>query len=246
MNCIFIYNPVSGKGRIRKKIKYVVDKLREKYEIVDVYETRACGDMTAAAREAAKKYDAIVFSGGERLFQRSVAGGGVCGDHARTRLYSQRYGQRYRAFSAYPEKYPPGAESHTRRGKRNARLRESERALRHVRGGGGGFHECDVHHAAEPEKTHRQNGIRVGRHQKNMRFDVFPVEVRNGNETVNTQSVFVLLMNGRYVAGMHINKKGQFCRRKTGDRARQADEKSHVFKADTRIYSLGAPVFIRI
>mgnify|MGYP005878874021 CR=1 FL=1 len=57
MNCIFIYNPVSGKGRIRKKIKYVVDKLREKYEIVDVYETRACGDMTAAAREAAKKYD---------------------------------------------------------------------------------------------------------------------------------------------------------------------------------------------
>ena len=49
MNCIFIYNPVSGKGRIRKRIKYVVDKLREKYEIVDVYETRACGDMTAAA-----------------------------------------------------------------------------------------------------------------------------------------------------------------------------------------------------
>jgi len=74
MNCIFIYNPVSGKGRIRKRIKYVVDKLREKYEIVDVYETRACGDMTAAAREAAKKYDAIVFSGGDGSFNEVLQG----------------------------------------------------------------------------------------------------------------------------------------------------------------------------
>ncbi len=210
MNCIFIYNPVSGKGRIRKRIKYVVDKLREKYEIVDVYETRACGDMTAAAREAAKKYDAIVFSGGDGSFNEVLQG--------------------VASAEIMPELgYIPSGTvndiAHSLHIPKNIR-----RALKVILGGENVMLDCvkvNERYAmyvvaagaftSATYTTPQSQKKLIGRMayglegiKKNMRFDVFPVEVRNGNETVNTQSVFVLLMNGRYVAGMHINKKGSF------------------------------------
>lgn len=210
MNCIFIYNPVSGKGRIRKKIKYVVDKLREKYEIVDVYETRACGDMTAAAREAAKKYDAIVFSGGDGSFNEVLQG--------------------VASAEIMPELgYIPSGTvndiAHSLHIPKNIR-----RALKVILGGENVMLDCvkvNERYAmyvvaagaftSATYTTPQSQKKLIGRMayglegiKKNMRFDVFPVEVRNGNETVNTQSVFVLLMNGRYVAGIHINKKGSF------------------------------------
>ena len=68
MRCFFVYNPVSGRGKIAKKLDYIVRKLGEKYDTVDVYATQKTGDMERAAREAADKYDAIIFSGGDGSF----------------------------------------------------------------------------------------------------------------------------------------------------------------------------------
>ena len=74
MRCFFVYNPVSGRGKIAKKLDYIVRKLGEKYDTVDVYATQKTGDMERAAREAADKYDAIIFSGGDGSFNEVVQG----------------------------------------------------------------------------------------------------------------------------------------------------------------------------
>ena len=74
MNCIFIYNPVGGKGKIAKKKDYIVGELKKKYDEVDVYATKCAGDMTRAAREAVGKYDAIIFAGGDGSFNEILQG----------------------------------------------------------------------------------------------------------------------------------------------------------------------------
>ena len=74
MRCLFIYNPVSGRGKIASKLEKIVRKLGEKYEIVDSYATTGSGDMTRAVRENAEKYDAIVFSGGDGSFNEVLNG----------------------------------------------------------------------------------------------------------------------------------------------------------------------------
>jgi YegS/Rv2252/BmrU family lipid kinase len=74
MNCIFIYNPVSGRGKIHKKLNLITKTLNEKYDDVTVYATQYSGDMKRAAREAVGKYDAIIFSGGDGSFNEVLQG----------------------------------------------------------------------------------------------------------------------------------------------------------------------------
>ena len=68
MKCIFIYNPNSGKGKTAKKLTYIVKKLKKRYASVDVYATKAKGDLTRKVAEVAEQYDCIVFSGGDGSF----------------------------------------------------------------------------------------------------------------------------------------------------------------------------------
>lgn len=49
MKCIFIYNPNSGRGKIAKKLPYIVRKLKSGYAQVDVYATKAKGDQIGRA-----------------------------------------------------------------------------------------------------------------------------------------------------------------------------------------------------
>ncbi len=74
MKCIFIYNPVGGKGSIAKRKDYIVQSLQEKYDEVDVCATQCAGDMTRIAREAVGKYDAIIFAGGDGSFNELLQG----------------------------------------------------------------------------------------------------------------------------------------------------------------------------
>ncbi len=68
MKCVFIYNPVGGKGLVEKKKDYIVGELKKKYDEVEVRATRCAGDMTVLANEAAKEADAIIFAGGDGSF----------------------------------------------------------------------------------------------------------------------------------------------------------------------------------
>lgn len=74
MKCIFIYNPNSGKGKTAKKLTYIVKKLKKRYASVDVYATKAKGDLTRKVAEVAEQYDCIVFSGGDGSFNEVLRG----------------------------------------------------------------------------------------------------------------------------------------------------------------------------
>ena len=45
MKAIFIYNPESGSGRIRRNISYIKKKLESKYSLVDIYESKSKEDL---------------------------------------------------------------------------------------------------------------------------------------------------------------------------------------------------------
>lgn len=74
MDCLFLYNPNSGKGKIRKKISYIRRKLEEKYERVDIVETASAKDLETRVREGADCYDVILFSGGDGTFNNVLEG----------------------------------------------------------------------------------------------------------------------------------------------------------------------------
>lgn len=74
MKCVFIYNPKSGRGKILKKLDYIVSTLKQKFELVDVYESKSANDVTEKVKEFAKEYDAIIFSGGDGTFNNITCG----------------------------------------------------------------------------------------------------------------------------------------------------------------------------
>ncbi len=208
MRCFFVYNPVSGRGRIAKRSGYIARKLREKYDEVVVYATKGAGDMERAVREAADKFDAIVFSGGDGSFNETVQAVG--------------------GMERPPELgYIPGGTvndiAHTLGIPKSVRravkvilkgenvlldcMRVNDRYAMYVVAAGA-FTSATY---TTPQSQKKQIGrIAYGIEgiRKNLRFDVFDVDVRGEGEAVKTDSVFVMLMNGRYVAGIKLNKNG--------------------------------------
>lgn len=65
MKCLFIYNPNSGKGKIKQKENYIVDKLKTKFEIVDVIQTKFSGHASQVVSKVYSFYDTLVVAGGD-------------------------------------------------------------------------------------------------------------------------------------------------------------------------------------
>ncbi len=78
LKCVFIYNPVSGKGKVAKKLAYIEKTLRQKYDEVEILATKKSGDMAKFARESLGKTDAIVFAGGDGSFNDLLQGVADC------------------------------------------------------------------------------------------------------------------------------------------------------------------------
>ena len=62
--CLFVYNPYSGKGKIAKNEKYILEKLGEKYE-VNLVRSEYAGHMGDVIRQSGENYDVIVGAGGD-------------------------------------------------------------------------------------------------------------------------------------------------------------------------------------
>lgn len=74
MKCIFIYNPVSGRGKVLKHLNYIETTLKKKYSEVVMYKSKSSDDIKKVAYESCNKYDAIIFSGGDGTFNDVVCG----------------------------------------------------------------------------------------------------------------------------------------------------------------------------
>ena len=65
MKCLFIYNPNSGKGKVVKKENFIVQKLKTKFDVVDVIKTQYPHHASEIAENNYNKYDTFVVSGGD-------------------------------------------------------------------------------------------------------------------------------------------------------------------------------------
>ena len=210
MKCIFIYNPVSGKGKIKKKIEYIVEKLKNKYDTVDVYETKASGDMSRAAYDASFNYDAIVFAGGDGSFNEVLQGvvksgetpelgyipGGTVNDIGHALKISKNIKKALKVIL-------------NGKSERLDVIKSNDKYAMYVVAAGA-FTSASY---TTPQINKKQIGrLAYGLEalKKNLKFDVFSIEVDNGIQKINTESVLVLAMNGRYVAGLPVNKWSSF------------------------------------
>ena len=76
MKCLFLYNPNSGRGKVKKKLAYIVKRLSARYGEVEVHAAESPEDMVATAHYAAQHCDALVFSGGDGSFNLVLQGVG--------------------------------------------------------------------------------------------------------------------------------------------------------------------------
>lgn len=73
---LFIYNPISGKERIKAKLSDIVESfVSEEYEVT-IYSTRAKGDATRLAYECCMEteYDVVACSGGDGTLNEVICG----------------------------------------------------------------------------------------------------------------------------------------------------------------------------
>ena len=78
MKCVYIFNPKSGKQKHVKMQDYIVKKLLDKFEIVDIRPTKKRGDAQIFANEACGVYDVIVVAGGDGTLNEVINGIAEC------------------------------------------------------------------------------------------------------------------------------------------------------------------------
>lgn len=76
MKSIFVYNPESGKGKIKNYKDYIIKNLSQKYGEVECVETTYAGHAHDLAQEAVGKYDYFFVSGGDGTINEVVNGFG--------------------------------------------------------------------------------------------------------------------------------------------------------------------------
>ncbi len=208
MKCIFIYNPVGGKGVIAQKKDYIVSQLREKYEIVDVKATKERGDMVTLARDAVGKYDAIIFAGGDGSFNEVLQGIGE--------------------FEEQPTigYIPSGTVNDVAHSLRIPK--KLKKALKIIKAGNveqidcmklndryaiyvvtAGAFTSATYNTPQLSKNHIGRiayGLEGLKH--NLKFEPFYVDCTNGDKIVQTdRCVLIAFINSRYVAGFGMNKR---------------------------------------
>ncbi len=210
MKCIFIYNPNSGKGKIAKKLPYIRQRLKEKYEVVDVYATKARGDLTDKVKVVADEYDCIIFSGGDGTFNEVLQG---VADREDLPLLGY-----IPSGTMNDVAHSVGIPRKSIKKALNVILEGEAQLLDCMKLSGGNYAMYSVSAGAftgasytTPQNKKRALGaIAYGLEglKKELSFLVFPVKVQTETTRIEENSVFILVMNGRCVAGMKINSHG--------------------------------------
>lgn len=210
MKCIFLYNPHGGKGKIVKKIPYIIKKLRRNYETVDVYASRAPGDFTQKVRVFAADYDCIVFAGGDGTFHEILQG---IGDMEKVPLLGY-----IPSGTVNDVAHSLGIPRTSLRRTLNVILDGRQEYLDCMLVNGTHYVMYSVSAGAftsasytTPQKTKRSLGaMAYGLEgvRKNLLFRVFPILAETADSKLETECVFALIMNGKCVAGLRMNPGG--------------------------------------
>lgn len=210
MKCIFLYNPHGGRGKIVKKLPYIIKKLRRKYDTVDVYASRAPADFTHRVREFAADYDCIVFAGGDGTFNEVLQG---IGDMETVPLLGY-----IPSGTVNDVAHSLGIPRYSLRRALNVVLEGREEYLDCMLVNGTHYAMYSVSAGAftsasytTPQKNKRSMGaLAYGLEgvRKNLLFRVFSIRAASAEAELETECVFALVMNGRCVAGLRMNPGG--------------------------------------
>lgn len=206
MRCLFLYNPQSGKGKIRRKLALVERKLREKYDEVTLYATKSAEDMTDRARAGAEEYDAIVFSGGDGTFNNVLQGigekdvqlgylpTGTANDVARSLGIPKRI------------KGALGVILNGRSDRVDCMRINGERYAMYV-AAAGAFTSVTYETPQNKKRKYGWAAYAAEGLRRGMGFQPFPVKIDCGGSGTETDCVLLLVMNGRSVAGFPVNRR---------------------------------------
>ena len=206
MKCVFIYNPVSGKGKIPKKLDYIVKKLHEKYDEVEVRATQSSGDMANFAREAIDKVDAIIFAGGDGSFNEVLQGvadvenmpalgyipSGTVNDIARTLKIPRNIKKALKIIL----------------NGRTAKLdcmKANDRYAMYVIAAGA-FTRATYLTSQKQKNQMGSIAYFIEGARSELNFDIFNIDCKNENKEEQTSCVFVSFMNSQSVAGFRLNR----------------------------------------
>lgn len=71
---LFVYNPHSGKSKIKNKLGSIIEKLAEKDWEIRVHPTRCIGDATEVIASEGEQFDFIVVGGGDGTMNEAATG----------------------------------------------------------------------------------------------------------------------------------------------------------------------------
>ncbi len=204
MKCLFLYNPNSGKGAVKRHLKDIRKRLSTVYD-VDIVATQSAADLEARVRDGADRYDLIVFSGGDGTFNNVLQGlgekkvklGYVPTGTANDVAHSLGIPRRIRGALNVILK------GHTER--LDCMFINRERYAMYV--AAAGSLTCVTYQTPQRDKkflgwfAYFFRGIR-----KNLKLEVFPLYGTCGGRDFETNGVLAFVMNGRSVAGFPVNK----------------------------------------
>lgn len=210
MKCLFVYNPNSGTGKIKRKLPYIEKRLAEKFDEVDIYATKAKGDLANKMSEVADSYDLIVFSGGDGTFNEVLQG---LGDREKLPLLGY-----IPSGTANDVAHSLGIPRGSVRRALNVILNGRAERLDCMRVNGtqyamytvaaGAFTSASYTTPQQQKKSFGMLAYGLEGIKKNIPFRVFPVVIDSETEEIKTETVLTILMNGKCVAGWKMNPNG--------------------------------------
>ena len=73
-NLLFVYNPYSGKSKIKNKLGSIIEKIADKDWQIRVHPTKGVGDATNVIANEGHKFDYIIVAGGDGTMNEAVSG----------------------------------------------------------------------------------------------------------------------------------------------------------------------------
>ena len=206
MKALFIFNPLSGKGRIVRKLNRIEKTLKEHFGEVELYQTKSAEDLEEKLRADAEKYDAVIFSGGDGTF-----------NHVITALEGKDVQLGYIPSGTVNDVARSLKIPRTVKGALKVIVKGDSARLDCIHVGSryamyiaaaGAFTGATYHTSQKQKRALGALAYALEAVRHNLKLDVFPVEVISGEDAIKTHAVLVLVMNGKSVAGFPINKRG--------------------------------------
>jgi diacylglycerol kinase (ATP) len=203
-----MYNPQSGNGIINKKLKKIIEKLETHYEKVDIYKTEKQKDMQYEASKACGVYDVIIFAGGDGSFNEVMQG--IAEKEDRPVLGYLPCGTVNDIARALkiPRTLKKSVKNVTNGIIRNYDIMKVNECYAMYCICAGAFTSASYLAPQNEKKLLGRIAYGLQGIKNNMRFTNFPIKFDSDNSHYETDTVFVLVMNGKSVAGFKINGDG--------------------------------------